>query len=653
MTAELWRPSFERAHGTLLARFMHYTGVGVGSDRLDYDELWEHSIGEPESFWGNFWDFCGVIGRRGETVLERGKTIADARFFPDARLNYAENILTKPDTEFRLIFYGETGQRRELNRNQLFRLVAQIQDGLRRDGVSVGDRVVGVVPNTPETAAILLAVAGLGAVWSSCSPDFGKAGILDRFKQLNPKVMFCSDGYFYGGKWFDTIETAVEVASELDLGPRLVVCPYEGADADFESGSGGGLSLSDYMCGSENFEPFFERVGFCDPGFILFSSGTTGLPKCIVHSVGGTLLQHLKEHRLQCDIKPGDRVMFFTTCGWMMWNWLMSAMASGASLVLFDGSPLYPGSDRLARIAEAERVTHFGASAKYFDACAKAGATPAASCDLESLRTVLSTGSPLSPEAFDYVYSDWKDDICLSSIAGGTDIIGCFVGGSPVSPVIRGQCQKRHLGMNVKVFDEWGTEIVGRPGELVCVSPHPSMPVGFLNDPDGKRYREAYFSRFPDVWHHGDWVELTAEGGLVFYGRSDATLNPGGVRIGTAEIYRPVEGMDEIVEALVVGRSKGTDTQIVLFVRLRPDVELTALLKDVIRREIRRQASPRHVPSEIIAVPDIPRTKSGKIVELAVRDVIEGNSVRNTEALANPEALEFFRNLPDMAASGT
>ena len=648
MPKELWRPSPERIRRTLLARFMRQTGVGCGSGGTDcdYDELWRFSIDEPQSFWGSVWDFCDVIGTRGEPVFEPGKLITDATFFRDARLNYAENLLRKRSSEFRLIFHGENGLRRELDHAELSGLVARIQQALRRDGIGIGDRVVGVVPNTPEAAALMLAVTGLGAVWSSCSPDFGKSGILDRFRQLRPKVMFCADGYFYNGKWFETVGTAGEVAAELNSVRRLVVCPYEGGDARLRSRCGEHPSLAEYLADRAGSEPEFVRVGFNDPGFILFSSGTTGLPKCIVHSAGGTLLQHLKEHRLQCDIRPGDRVMFFTTCGWMMWNWLISAMASEATLVLFDGSPFHPGPERLATIAEAERVTHFGASAKYFDACSKAGVNPAASRDLGSLRTVLSTGSPLSPEAFDYVYSRWKADLCLSSIAGGTDIIGCFVGGSPVSPVFRGQCQKRHLGMDVGAFDENGDEVVGKPGELVCRSPHPSMPVGFLNDPDGERYRDAYFSRFPNVWHHGDWVELTGEGGLIFYGRSDATLNPGGVRIGTAEIYRPVEGLDEVVEALVVGASKGADTEIVLFVRLRPEVQLTEALQDRIRQSVRRSASPRHVPSKIIAVPDIPRTKSGKIVELAVRDVIEGRPVRNTEALANPEALELFRDLP-------
>ncbi len=641
MKSELWRPSLKRAQSSLLAAFMRKAGVGWSSDKLDYDELWRHSVMSPNDFWGDVWDFCEVIGERGDAVLDMGASISDARFFPDASLNYAENLLRKPDHDCRLVFYGEDGHRREIGHNELTRLVGAIQKALKDDGVEAGDRVVGVLPNTPEAIAIMLAVTGLGAVWSSCSPDFGKAGILDRFGQLQPKVMFAGDGYWYNGRWFETLDVAAEVSRDLETLVRLVATPYYGHEFSLRSRNDAATEFSSYIAGQES-APGFLRAGFGAPGFILFSSGTTGLPKCIVHSVGGTLLQHLKEHRLQCDIRSGDVVMFFTTCGWMMWNWLVSAMASEATVVLYDGSPLHPDSARLAQIAESERVTHFGASAKYFDACAKAAVRPVDDCELPHLRTILSTGSPLSPEGFDYVYSDWKRDVCLASIAGGTDIIGCFVGGSPVSPVYRGECQKRYLGMDVRVYDENGSPVEGQPGELVCVAPHPSMPVGFLNDPGNKRYREAYFSRFPDCWHHGDWVELTESQGLIFYGRSDATLNPGGVRIGTAEIYRPVEQVEEVLEALVVGKSRGSDTEIILFVRLRDGSELTEDLAGKIRNRIRTEASPRHVPTDIFAVPDIPRTKSGKIVELAVKNLLEGRPVKNTEALANPEALEHF-----------
>ena len=641
--SELWRPSRQAAWQTLLAGFMRKTGIGVDSDDPDYDALWEYSIRHPDKFWGEVWEYCRVIGERGDTVLEAGNSIMDARFFPRGRLNYAENLLASPENRVLLIFHGENADRREMSRLQLLALVARVQAALKADGVGPGDRVVGVVPNTPETVAIMLAVSGLGAIWSSCSPDFGRAGIVDRFGQIAPTVMFCTDGYWYNGKWIPVLDTAIEVAKDLPSVCRLVVSPYGGVDAGADESSA--IGLASYAGGAGSGEVSFVRQGFSDPAFILFSSGTTGLPKCIVHGGGGTILQHLKEHQLQCDIRSGDRLMFFTTCGWMMWNWMMSALASGATLVLYDGSPLYPGHDRLAAIAAAERVSHFGASAKYFDACAKAGLSPASDMDLDALRVVLSTGSPLSPEGFDYIYAKWKRDLCLSSIAGGTDIIGSFVGASPVSPVYRGQCQKRHLGMDTRIFNQDGDDVTGEPGELVCTSAHPSMPTGLFNDPDNSRYRHTYFERYPGVWHHGDWAELTPEGGIVFFGRSDATLNPGGVRIGTAEIYRPVEQIAEIAEALVIGRRVGADVEIVLFVCLVPGSSLTDDLRDTIRAAIRSNASPRHVPARIVAVADIPRTKSGKIVELAVRNIVEGKPVGNTEAMANPEALEQFRNL--------
>ena len=646
--SELWRPTRRAAWQTLLAGFMRKTGVGLGGDDPDYDALWEYSIRDPGSFWSEVWDYCGVVGERGDTVLSPGATIADARFFPQGRLNYAENLLGSPSNQVPLIFHGENGHRREMRRPELLALVARVQAALTADGVGPGDRVVGVVPNTPETAAVMLAVSGLGAVWSSCSPDFGRAGIVDRFGQIAPRVMFCTDGYWYNGKWIATLDIAAGVAEELPSVRRLVMVPHGGLDAGPDESPV--IGLGSYAGSADAGDVRFVRQGFSEPAFILFSSGTTGLPKCIVHAAGGTILQHLKEHQLQCDIRHGDRMMFFTTCGWMMWNWMMSAMASGATLVLYDGSPLYPGHDRLAGIVAAEKVTHFGASAKYFDACAQAGLSPATDTDLGALRVILTTGSPLSPEAFDYIYAHWKRDLCLSSIAGGTDIIGCFVGGSPVSPVYRGQCQKRHLGMDTRIFNRDGDDVAGEPGELVCASAHPSMPTGFYNDPDNSRYHRTYFERYPGVWHHGDWAELTPEGGIVFFGRSDATLNPGGVRIGTAEIYRPVERLAQVAEALVIGRRVGADVEIVLFVRLSPGVGLDDDLREIIRGAIRSNASPRHVPGKIIAVDDIPRTKSGKIVELAVRNVVEGRPVGNTAALANPEALEQYRDLPELQA---
>ena len=651
MAKKLWEPSPERARATLIAEFMETIGQGIAGGKTDYDALWQYSVDNSSDFWSSVWDFCGVVGERGGRDMIAADNLLDARFFPDGKLNYAENLLQFRGCDTELVFHGEGGIQRSLKRDELRGKVAQLQKAMRSDGIGAGDMVSGIVPNLPETVIATLATASIGAVWSSCSPDFGVGGVLDRFGQIEPKLLFCSDGYDYNGKWFDSMSEARKLAEKMPSIKRIVVLPYSGGEIDAARAGKLGVSLDDYVGGYEGGTPDFERMNFRSPLFVMFSSGTTGLPKCIVHSVGGTLLQHVKEHQLQCDLKPGDRLMYFSTTGWMMWNWMISALASGVSIVLYDGSPFRPDGYRLSEIAETERLTHFGASARYFDSCAKAGVRPCQRGELADLRTILSTGSPLSPEGFEYVYECWKKDVCLSSIAGGTDIIGCFVGGSPVSPVFRGQCQKRHLGMNVQVFDEDGRAVEGRQGELVCASAHPSMPTGFFNDPGGKKYRDAYFSKFESVWHHGDWVELTAERGLIFYGRSDATLNPGGVRIGTAEIYRPVERIEEVLEALAIGRRSGHDTEIVLFVKLRDGETYSEDLELRIKSEIRAAASPRHVPAKIIPVADIPRTRSGKIVELAVANVVNGLPVKNLHALANPDALELFRNIPALRES--
>ena len=647
MDTLLWKPSRARAESTLTADFMRRLEIPGGAGGLDYDALWEYSIKNPGPFWRAVWDFSGTRGDSGTADFVPAEDIRDSRFFPDASLNYAENLLRRCDGAPAIIFHSECGERRCVTWKELNSHVGRLQRSMKEDGIGVGDRVAGIVANTPESVAAMMAAASLGAVWSSCSPDFGISGVMDRFGQIEPKLLFCTAAYRYGGKTFRALPTAVEVADRIPSIKRLVVLPYaESIDASTE----GNTRFAEYMGGQGAARPEFSRVGFRSPLFIMYSSGTTGLPKCIVHSVGGTVLQHLKEHKLQGDIKPGDRVMYATTCGWMMWNWLVSALASEATIVLYDGSPMHPGAARLPEIASAESVTHFGASAKYFDACAKAGVAPQEQCDLSALRVVYSTGSPLSPESFDYIYAQWKSDVCLSSIAGGTDILGCFVGASPISPVYRGQCQKRHLGMDVRVCDADGNDLLGETGELICASAHPSMPTGFFNDPDGTKYNDAYFSRFPGVWHHGDWVCLTETGGMVFFGRSDATLNPGGVRIGTAEIYRPVEQFSEVLEALAIGLNRGLDVEIVLFLKLRNGTALTDELVSDIKRAVRTKASPRHVPARIFAVSDIPRTKSGKIVELAVRNVVNGLPVKNMEALANPEALEEFKNLPGLGS---
>ena len=645
MNSKLWEPSAERAGNSLLARFIAEHTPHDVAESCDYEKVWEWSVESPEAFWHAVWKFCDVIGDAGETAFRSAKDPIDARFFPSARLNFAENLLSRRLET--ISFHGEDLTTRHMEGEDFKSLVMQIQCGLQAAGVAKGDRVAAIAPNTPETLAAMIATASLGAVWSSCSPDFGVDAIADRFRQIAPKLVFCTDGYFYGGHWFATLSAAKEIREQLPSQPKLVVLPYHGVDASVPE-TGDALPLEKFLARPDT-PPVFTRFDFRHPVFILFSSGTTGLPKCICHSAGGTLLQHMKEHQLHCDIKPGDRLMFFSTCGWMMWNWVASALASGAALTLYDGSPFSPSASRLVDIAESDSLTHFGASAKYFDACAKACLKPAISHQLPDLRVVLSTGSPLSPATFDYIYSDWKHDVCLSSISGGTDIIGCFAGGSPIDAVYRGQCQKRLLGMNVLIFDDEGESVTGQAGELVCASPHPSMPIGFVGDTNDEKYRAAYYSVYPDVWRHGDWAELTREGGIEFQGRSDATLNPGGVRIGTAEIYRPVEQIEEILEALAVGRDIGADTEVVLFVRLRDGLAMSSSLDRRIRDAIRKNASPRHVPAEIIDVPDLPRTRSGKICEIAVRDVLNGRKVANAGVIANPESLDFFSRLQDRA----
>jgi len=648
MNEKLWAPSAERIEKTLISKFIAEVRSQGTADVHGYDDLWQWSVDEPEQFWRAVWDFCGVIGDGSDVVLQDAENLLKSRFFPNSTLNYAENLLRHSGDGAALIFRGENGERRELTWNQLHALVSRLQQALAALGVGTGDRVAGYVPNTPETIVAMLAVTSLGAAWSSCSPDFGLNGLRDRFGQIAPKVVFTADGYHYNGKTFGSIDTAANLGREIDGLEKIVVFPFVSDAPDISALGERGVLLDNFIAPYEARALEFNRVAFRAPLFVMFSSGTTGLPKCIVHSVGGTLLQHLKEQQLHCDLQSGDRMLYFTTCGWMMWNWQVSALASGVTLVLFDGSPTYPDFNSLADIVEEEKVTHFGTSAKYLDSLAKAKTRPVDTHAFPGLRTILSTGSPLSEEGFRYVYDAWKLDVCLSSIAGGTDILGCFVGGNPIGPVYAGQCQKRLLGMNVRVFDSEGNSLQGEPGELVCISPHPSMPIGFWNDPDGERYRSAYFDKFDNIWCHGDFVTLTPEGGMVFKGRSDATLNPGGVRIGTAEIYRQVETIPEVLESLVIGQDWDNDVRVVLFVRLREGIGLSEELIKRIKSSIRSNASPRHVPAKVIAVADMPRTRSGKITELAVRDVVHGQPIKNIEALANPESLNLFENLKEL-----
>ena len=621
-----------------MARFMARAG------KQSYGELHAWSCTHAPEFWNLVWDFCEVQGVRAGPTIVHGDRMPGARWFPEAKLSFAQNLLRRRDDADAIVFWGEERIRRRLSHRNLYDLVSRIAQALADAGVGKGDRVAGYLPNLPESTAAMLATASLGAIWSSCSPDFGVQGMVERFAQIEPKVLFCADGYLYGGKEFDSQEKAQAALERLPSVEECVVVDYLGTTA------GAGTPLDEFL---EPFDPRdirFEQVEFNHPLYILYSSGTTGVPKCIVHGTGGTLLQHLKEHRLHSDVRPGDRLFYFTTLGWMMWNWLMSGLGSEATLLLYDGSPSLGKGKILFDMADEEAMTHFGTSAKFIDSLAKMAVRPRDTHRLESLRAVLSTGSPLAPEGFDYVYDAVKRDVCLSSISGGTDIVSCFVLGNPMGPVWRGEIQAKGLGLAVEVFDEQGRPVAGEKGELVCTRPFPSMPVGFWNDPDGGKYRAAYFEKYPGVWRHGDWCEITEHGGIVIYGRSDAVLNPGGVRIGTAEIYRQVESLEEVVESLVIGQDWRGDVRVVLFVKLGEGVRLDDDLISRIRRRIRDNTTPRHVPAKILEVADIPRTKSGKIVELAVRETVHGRPVKNLEALANPGALEYFRNRSELAA---
>jgi acetoacetyl-CoA synthetase len=622
----------------------------------DVPSLYAWSVARPEAFWPEVWRFCGVVaqddacGRAWEDVvvgLERmapPDPVRGPRWFSGARLNFAENLLRHDDDRDALVFWNERGRQRRLSHRELRREVAAAAGAFAALGVRTGDRIAGFLPNLPETVIAMLAAASIGAAWSSCSPDFGANGVLDRFGQIRPKLLVCADGYRYAGKTIDSLARVREVRERLPGIAQVVVVPYLDPRPDLDGlpGSRRWDELLDTHRGPDR--PAYLRLPFDHPLFIMYSSGTTGLPKCMVHGAGGTLLQHLKELVLHTDLGPDDRLFYFTTCGWMMWNWLVSGLAAGAAVVLFDGAPLAP-PPILWRMAAEEGITVFGTSAKYLALAEKEGLAPAQTHDLSALRAILSTGSPLAAHSYDYVYGAIKRDVHLASISGGTDIISCFALGNPVGPVWRGELQMRGLGMAVDVFDPAGRPVRDAEGELVCTRPFPSMPVAFWDDPGGARYRAAYFDRFPGVWRHGDWARLTSHDGLVILGRSDATLNPGGVRIGTAEIYRQVEQLPEVVESLVVGQEWEGDVRIVLFVRLREGHALDDDLRDRIRRGIREHASPHHVPRKILQVNDIPRTISGKITELAVRDVIHGRPVPNVDALANPAALEQFRDL--------
>jgi len=643
----LWQPSPTEMAETLVSQFIHYVEKKHNIAVVDFHGLYQWSVGQKGEFWSDVWDFTKIIAEhKGQALPSQLDGMFKSHYFQDAKLNYAQNLLWKNDDTIAVISLDEEKERDCLSFKQLNDAVSKVTQHLAKCGLKPGDRVAGLVSNTSEALVAMLATAALGGVWCSCSPDFGVNGIMDRFGQIEPKIFVSVDQYVYAGKTFDIADRVVEIGTKLPSIVETIVISATGALPDLSGKSV--TSWQHIMSSYESMVIPYVQVPFNHPLFITFTSGTTGAPKCIVHGVGGTLIQHLKEHQLHCDIKPNDRVFYFTTCGWMMWNWLVSALASQATLILFDGSPVSPNDHVLLDYAEKYDITHFGVSAKYIDSLKKNEVSIKRTHKLKAMRMILSTGSPLAAESYDFVYDHLKDDVCLSSISGGTDIISCFVLGSPMLPVWRGEIQTRGLGMQVEVFDDNGHPVMGEKGELVCTAPFPSMPIGFWNDPDDQKYKDAYFSRFNGIWCHGDWVELKSDGGLIIYGRSDAILNPGGVRIGTGEIYRQVEQIPEIVESIAVGQDWNNDVRIILFVKLKKGAVLDDELINRVKKQIRLNASPRHMPSKVIQVPDIPRTKSGKIVELAVRNVIHGRPVMNVEALANPEALAAFKNLPDL-----
>ncbi len=647
MSELLWQPAEERIKNTNMYHFMEYVNARCGMNLANYGELYGWSIEESPAFWEMLWAHSGVIHSRSyHQVVDDIKKMPGARWFEGARLNFAENLLRYRDHRIALSFKGEGRSTVSITYGELFQQVAGLAQSLRDLGIKPGDRVAGFMPNMIETVVAMLAATSIGAIWSSCSPDFGIKGVLDRFGQIEPRVLFTADGYFYNGKEFDSLDRISEIIKDLPSIEKIVVVPYKNLEPDI-SAMANGVLFEDFLA-REATDLEFEQLPANHPLYILYSSGTTGVPKCIVHGAVGTLLQHIKELKLHSDVTREDTIFYFTTCGWMMWNWLVSSLALGARVFLYDGSPFYPDPGALWQMAQDEKITIFGTSAKYLAALEKAGVKPKESYDLTSLKAILSTGSPLSAESFEFVYRDIKNDLCLSSISGGTDIISCFALGNPMGPVYASELQCRGLGMKVEAFDEQGNSVTGKKGELVCTLSAPSMPIYFWNDPDNTKYREAYFEVYPGVWQHGDYIEITEHGGVIIYGRSDATLNPGGVRIGTAEIYRQVESIPEIVDSLVVGQDWDDDVRIVLFVKLREDTKLTEELVDRIKTTIRKNCTPRHVPAKCIEVADIPYTISDKKVELAVQNVVHGREVKNKDALANPEALDCYVDLPEL-----
>jgi len=645
---KLWEPSADQIKHAQITAFINRIEQHFSLQFDDFQSFYDWTIREPDHFWEALWDFCGIISSEPySSVLEKGGEMVETKWFPGARLNFAENLLRYNDQQTAIVFWGEDKSRQTLSYAQLHQKVAWLAKALKDMGVGIGDRVVGMLPNMPEAVVAMLATSSLGAVWSSCSPDFGTEGVVDRFGQIEPKVFLGTDGYHHKGVVYDTVETVSEIVGQIPSIEHFILCRYVNPTELTMPSLRGSVSGHVFQTLIQPGSPpplHFTQVPFDHPLYVMFSSGTTGKPKCIVHGVGGTLIEHLKEHILHTDLRREDKILYTTTCGWMMWNWLVSGLATGATIMLYDGAPTLKKGKILFDMVDEEEITVFGTSAAYLSAINKIGLRPSKTHQLKNLRAILSTGSSLVPENFDYVYEHVKKDLLLASISGGTDLIGCFVLGCPVLPVYRGELQTRSLGYAVEVFDDEGKSVVDNKGELVCTQPFPSMPICFWNDPDGMKYRNAYFSRYDNIWHHGDYVMVNQRGGMIFFGRSDTVLNPSGIRIGTAEIYRQLELVDEVIGSVVVGQEWKGDTRVVLFVKLADGCELTPELHLRICTTIGTKATPRHVPKKIVQVADIPVTRSGKVSELAVKDIIHGRPVQQTEALANPESLDEFRN---------
>ncbi len=653
----IWRPSAQAVESAQMTQFARGIVRKYHLEDHGYPAFYQWTVDHPEEFWSEIWDFCGVIAsRKGSTVLVDGGKMPGAKWFPDARLNFTENLLRRGDQGDAFVFWDERGFQRRVSYSNLTSDVSRAAQAMAQLGLRPGDRAAAFIPNIPEAGMLALAALSNGIVWSSCSPDFGTSGVLDRFGQIEPKILFVADGYRYGGRDYDVLERVAEIAAGLPSLRKIVVVPHLRTKRDLAHVADipKAVLLDEWLRKFSPQEIEYAQLPFDHPAYILFSSGTTGTPKCIVHGVGGSLLQALKMLKLQFDVRPGDRMFYFCTTNWVVWNLLFQALCAEATVMLYDGSPFERGGQILFDYAEEERFSHFGTSAKFIDSLEKRGLAPIETYKLPELRMILSTGSPLVAESYDYVYSKVKKNVCLASISGGTDIMAAFADANPILPVYRGELQCRSLGMAVEVYDEAGNPVLGQKGELVCTKPFPSMPLGFWNDRGGEKYRAAYYDKYPNVWTHGDWCELTGRGTMIIYGRSDATLNPGGVRIGTAEIYRQVEKIDEVEESVAIGQlwppDNPTDTRVVLFVRLRPGFTLNDLLTEKIKERIQKNTTPRHVPAKIIQVPDIPRTKNGKVVELAVKAAVHGMPVGNTDALANPEALNLFRNIAALAS---